>query len=139
MTKREDMYAFPWNSLISAYAESDFHVDALAFYVHMVEEGFDSLLFQFFTFFGLIIHHRLKRALFPDLQFSQSAMQKLLDSQQHVAKEVEEIRLKINILNQHVEDLKHHLTSSEAVLETIIQQKAQVLETKAALSAPLGY
>lgn len=58
MTKREDMYAFPWNSLISAYAESDFHVDALAFYVHMVEEGFDSLLFQFFTFFGLIIHHR---------------------------------------------------------------------------------
>jgi hypothetical protein len=38
-----------------------------------------------------------------------------------------------------VEDLKHQLTSSEAVLESIIQQKAQVLETKAALSAPLGY
>jgi len=80
-----------------------------------------------------------KHALFPDLQFSQNVMQKLLDSQQHVTKEVEEIRLKINIFNQHVEDLKHQLTSSEAVLETIIQQKVQVLETKAALSAPLGY
>ena len=80
-----------------------------------------------------------KRSLFPDLQFSQNVMQKLLDSQQHVTKEVEEIRLKINIFNQHAEDLKHQLTSSEAVLESIIQQKAQVLETKAALSAPLGY
>ncbi|WJX32928.1 hypothetical protein P8452_21197 [Trifolium repens] len=80
-----------------------------------------------------------KHALFPDLQFSQDALQKLLDSQQHVTKEVEEINLKLNIFSQHVEDLKHQLTSSEAVLESIIQQKAQVLETKAALSAPLGY
>ena len=80
-----------------------------------------------------------KRALFPDLHFSQNALQKILDSQQHVTKEVEEMRLKINILNQHVEDLKHQLKVSEAVLESLIQQKAQVLETKAALSAPLGY
>jgi hypothetical protein len=49
------------------------------------------------------------------------------------------LRLKIDILNQHVEDLKHQLTSSEAILESIILQEAQVLETKAALSAPLGY
>jgi len=80
-----------------------------------------------------------KRALFPDLRFSQNALEKLLDSQQHVTKEVEDICLKINIFNQHVEDLKHQLTSSEAVLESIIQQKAKTLETKAALSAPLGY
>jgi phage-related minor tail protein len=80
-----------------------------------------------------------KRALFPDLHFSQDALQKLLDSQQHVTKEVEAINLKLNIFSQHVEDLKHQLTSSKAVLESIIQQKAQVLETKAALSAPLGY
>ncbi|XP_024634174.1 uncharacterized protein [Medicago truncatula] len=79
------------------------------------------------------------RALFPDLQFSQNALQKLLDSEQRVTKEVEEMRLKINIFNQHLEDLKHQLTSSEADLETIIQQKAKILETKAALSAPLGY
>ncbi|WJX31162.1 hypothetical protein P8452_19622 [Trifolium repens] len=80
-----------------------------------------------------------KRALFPDLHFSQDALQKLLNSEQHVTKEVEAINLKLNIFSQHVEDLKHQLTSSEAVLESIIQQKAQVLETKAALSAPLGY
>jgi len=49
------------------------------------------------------------------------------------------MQLKINIFNQHVEDLKHQLTSSKSVLESIIQQEAQVLETKAALSAPLGY
>jgi len=80
-----------------------------------------------------------KRALFPGLQFSQNALEKLLDSQRHVTKEVEDIRLKINIFNQHVEDLKHQLTSSEADLESIIQQKAKFLETKAALTAPLGY
>ena len=66
-----------------------------------------------------------KRALLPGLQFSQNALQKLLDYEQRVTKEVE--------------DLKHQLTSSEAVLETIIQQKAKILETKAALTAPLGY
>jgi len=66
-----------------------------------------------------------KRALLPGLQFSQNALQKLLDYEQRVTKEVE--------------DLKHQLTSSEAVLETIIQQKAKFLETRAALSAPLGY
>jgi uncharacterized protein YheU (UPF0270 family) len=80
-----------------------------------------------------------KRALFPDLQFSQDTLQKLLDSQQHVTKEVGDTRLKISIFNQHVEDLKHQLRSSEYVLETIMQKKAQILETKAALSAPLGY
>jgi ADP-heptose:LPS heptosyltransferase len=79
-----------------------------------------------------------KRALFPDLKFSQNALQKLLDSQKRVTKEVEEMSLKINTLNRHVEDLKQQLTVSEAILETIIQQKTQVLETKAALSSPLG-
>ncbi|AES70767.2 hypothetical protein MTR_3g062130 [Medicago truncatula] len=67
-----------------------------------------------------------KRALFPDLKFSQNALQKLLDSQQRVTKEVEEMRLKINIFNQHLEDLMHQLNE-------------QVLETKAAITAPLGY
>jgi hypothetical protein len=38
-----------------------------------------------------------------------------------------------------VEDLKHQLASSEAVLESIIQQEAQILETRAALSDPIGY
>ncbi|MCI24214.1 CC-NBS-LRR resistance protein, partial [Trifolium medium] len=66
-----------------------------------------------------------KHALFPDLHFSQDALQKLLDSQQHVTKEVEAINLKLNIFSQHVEDLKRQLISSEAVLESIIQQKAQ--------------
>jgi len=57
-----------------------------------------------------------------------NSLKNLLDSQQHVTKEVEETRLKINILNQHVEDLKHQLKVFESVLET-----------KAALSAPLSY
>ncbi|CAJ2640479.1 unnamed protein product [Trifolium pratense] len=80
-----------------------------------------------------------RRALFSDIQVSQDALQKLLESKQQVSKEVEVLRMKIDIFNQHVEDLKHQLTSSEAVLESIIQQEAQILETKAALSAPLGY
>ncbi|CAJ2638663.1 unnamed protein product [Trifolium pratense] len=80
-----------------------------------------------------------KRALFPDLQFSQDALLTLLDSKKQVTKDVEVMRSKIDILTQHVEDLKHQLTSSEAILESIIQQEAQVLESKAALSAPLGY
>jgi hypothetical protein len=66
-----------------------------------------------------------KRSLFPGLQVSQAALQKVLDSK--------------HILTQHVEDLKHQLASSEAVLENIIQQDAQILETRAALSDPIGY
>jgi hypothetical protein len=50
-----------------------------------------------------------KRA-FPGLQVSQAALQKLSDSK--------------HILTQHVEDLKHQLSSSVAVLETIIQKEA---------------
>ena len=73
-----------------------------------------------------------RRALFPDIQVSQDALHKLLDSKQQVTKDVEVLRLKISILNQHVEDLKQQLTSSEAVLESIIQQEV-------ALSAPVGY
>jgi hypothetical protein len=80
-----------------------------------------------------------RRALFPKLQFSKDALLKLLDSKQHVTKEVEELSLKIKFFNQHVEDLKHQLKSSKAVLENIIQQEEQVLKTKAALSVPLGY
>ncbi|KAL5073109.1 hypothetical protein RYX36_012093 [Vicia faba] len=80
-----------------------------------------------------------KRALFPDLQFSRDAMQKLLDSKKHVTKQVEEMRLKLYFFNQHAEDIKHQLTSSEAVLASIIQQEEHVLETMAALSVPLGY
>ncbi|KAL5073108.1 hypothetical protein RYX36_012092 [Vicia faba] len=80
-----------------------------------------------------------KRALFPDLQFSRDAMQKLLDSKKHVTKQVEEMRLKLYFFNQHAEDIKHQLTSSEAVLASIIQQEEHVLETTAALSVPLGY
>lgn len=80
-----------------------------------------------------------RRALFPDIQVSQDALQKLLDSKQQVTKDVEVLRLKIGILSQHVEDLKHQLTTSETVLKSIIQQEAQVLETKATFSAPLGY
>ncbi|GAU18668.1 hypothetical protein TSUD_125010 [Trifolium subterraneum] len=83
-----------------------------------------------------------RRALLSNIQVSQDELQKLLESKQQVSKEVEVLRMKIDILNQHVEDLKHQLTSSEAVLESIIlkeAQEAQVLETKAALSAPLGY
>ncbi|PNX73605.1 putative CC-NBS-LRR resistance protein [Trifolium pratense] len=78
-----------------------------------------------------------RRALFSDIQVSQDALQKLLESKQQVSKEVEVLRMKIDIFNQHVEDLKHQLTSSEAVLESIIQQEAQVLETKAALMSSL--
>ncbi|XP_058762636.1 uncharacterized protein LOC131636013 isoform X3 [Vicia villosa] len=80
-----------------------------------------------------------KRALFPDMQFSRDAMQKLLDSKKQVTKEIEEMRLKLYFFNQHVEDIKHQLTSSEAILVSIIQQEEQVLETTAALSVPLGY
>ncbi|XP_058764096.1 uncharacterized protein LOC131637522 [Vicia villosa] len=80
-----------------------------------------------------------KRALFPHLKFSQDAMQNLLDSKKQVTKEVEEMRLKLYFVNQHAEDIKHQLRSSEAVLASIIQQEEQVLETTAALSVPLGY
>ncbi|XP_058768321.1 uncharacterized protein LOC131642047 [Vicia villosa] len=74
-----------------------------------------------------------RRVLFPDNKVSQDTLQKSLDSkQQAVAKEVEVLRLKIAILSQCTEDLKHQLTSSEAVLESIIQQKT-------VLSAPIGY
>ena len=66
-----------------------------------------------------------KRALFPGLQVSQQALQKLLDSK--------------HILTQHVEDLKHQLASSEAVLQNITQQEAQILQTRASLSDPIGY
>ncbi|GAU18662.1 hypothetical protein TSUD_124950 [Trifolium subterraneum] len=80
-----------------------------------------------------------RRALLSNIQVSQDELQKLLESKKQASKEVEVLCLKIDILNQHVEDLKHQLTSSEAVLESIILKEAQVLETKAALSAPLGY
>ncbi|AES70787.2 hypothetical protein MTR_3g062400 [Medicago truncatula] len=66
-----------------------------------------------------------KRALLPGLQVSQDALQKLLDSK--------------HILTQHVADLKHQLASSEAVLQNITQQEAQILQTRAALSDPIGY
>ncbi|WJX37129.1 hypothetical protein P8452_24929 [Trifolium repens] len=66
-----------------------------------------------------------KRALFPGLQVSQDALQKLLDSK--------------HMLTQHVKDLKHQLASSETILESIIQQEALILETRAALSDPIGY
>jgi len=73
-----------------------------------------------------------RRALFPEIQVSQDALQKLLDSKQQVTKEVEVLHLKIEILSQHVEDLKHQLTSSKAVLKNIIQQEAVLI-------APIGY
>lgn len=66
-----------------------------------------------------------KRVMFPGLQVSQAALQKLLDSK--------------HILTEHVKDLKHQLISSEAVLENITQQEAQILETRATLSDPIGY
>ncbi|RHN66506.1 putative P-loop containing nucleoside triphosphate hydrolase, leucine-rich repeat domain, L [Medicago truncatula] len=66
-----------------------------------------------------------KLALFPGLQVSQNALQNFLDSK--------------HILTQHVEDLKHQLASFEAVLQNITQQEAQILETQAALSDPIGY
>ncbi|GAU38862.1 hypothetical protein TSUD_154250 [Trifolium subterraneum] len=80
-----------------------------------------------------------RRALCSDIQVSHDALQKLMETKQQVSKEVEALRLKIEIFNQHVKDLKHQLTSSEAVLESIVQQEADILETKAALSVPLGY
>jgi hypothetical protein len=66
-----------------------------------------------------------RRALFPEIQVSQDALKKLSDSEERVTKDVEVMCLKI-------EDLNHQLTSSEAVLESIIQQEA-------ALSAPISY
>ena len=63
-----------------------------------------------------------KRALFPGLQISHHALQKLLDSK--------------HILSEHV---KHQLASSKDILESIIQQEAHILETHAALSDPIGY
>ncbi|KAI5408644.1 hypothetical protein KIW84_054469 [Lathyrus oleraceus] len=65
-----------------------------------------------------------RRGLFPDIQ--------VLDSKQQVTKEFEMLRFKIDNLSQYVEDLKHQLTSSETVLESIIQKEAD-------LSAPIGY
>ncbi|KEH34558.1 putative tetratricopeptide-like helical domain-containing protein [Medicago truncatula] len=46
MTKR-DMYAFPWNSLISGYAEMGLYDDAIALYFQMVEEGVEPDIFTF--------------------------------------------------------------------------------------------
>ena len=78
-----------------------------------------------------------RRTLYPDI--SQDVLKKLLDSKEHVTKEVEVLRLKIGILSEqmevlseHLEVLKHQLISSEAVLESINQQEV-------ALSAPVGY
>ncbi|WJX63858.1 Serine/threonine-protein kinase wnk4 [Trifolium repens] len=73
-----------------------------------------------------------RRALFPEIQLSPDALEKLLDSKKRVTKDVEDLRFKIHILSQHVEDLKLQLTSTEAELESIIQQEA-------VLSAPIGY
>ncbi|GAU33594.1 hypothetical protein TSUD_359730 [Trifolium subterraneum] len=73
-----------------------------------------------------------RRALSPQRQVSPDALEKLLESKKRVTKDVEDLRFKIDILSQHVEDLKHQLTSSEAVLESIIQQEA-------VLTAPIGY
>ncbi|CAJ2663191.1 unnamed protein product [Trifolium pratense] len=73
-----------------------------------------------------------RRALFPEIQVSPDALENLLDFKKRVTKDVEDLRLKIDILSQVAEDLKHQLTSSEVVLESIIQQEA-------VLSAPIGY
>jgi hypothetical protein len=73
-----------------------------------------------------------RRALFPEIQVSPDALEKLLDSKKRVTKDVEDLRLKIDVLSQVAEDLKLRLTSSEAELERIIQQEA-------VLSAPIGY
>ncbi|WJX92394.1 hypothetical protein P8452_74042 [Trifolium repens] len=73
-----------------------------------------------------------RRALFPEIRVSPDALEKLLDSKKQVTKDVEDLRLKIDVLSQVAEDLKLRLTSSEAVLESIIQQGA-------VLSAPIGY
>ncbi|KOM51300.1 hypothetical protein LR48_Vigan08g212700 [Vigna angularis] len=42
-----DTYAFPWNSLISGYAQMGLYDDAIALYFQMVEEGVEP---DFFTF-----------------------------------------------------------------------------------------
>ncbi|WJX92395.1 Serine/threonine-protein kinase wnk4 [Trifolium repens] len=73
-----------------------------------------------------------RRALFPEIQVSPDALEILLDSKKRVAKDVEVLRMKIDFLSPLVENLKHQLTSSEAELESIIQQEA-------VLSAPIGY
>ncbi|KAJ7949598.1 Pentatricopeptide repeat-containing protein [Quillaja saponaria] len=46
MTKR-DVSAFPWNSLISGYAEVGLYDDAMALYFQMVEDGVDPDVFTF--------------------------------------------------------------------------------------------
>ncbi|KAJ1426503.1 Tetratricopeptide-like helical domain superfamily [Sesbania bispinosa] len=46
MPKR-DTYAFPWNSLISGYAQLGLYDDAIALYFQMVEEGVEPDLFTF--------------------------------------------------------------------------------------------
>ncbi|XP_027355998.1 pentatricopeptide repeat-containing protein At4g25270, chloroplastic [Abrus precatorius] len=46
MAKR-DTSAFPWNSLISGYAQVGFYDDAIALYFQMVEEGVEPDLFTF--------------------------------------------------------------------------------------------
>jgi pentatricopeptide repeat protein len=46
MTKR-DVYAFPWNSLISGYAQLGLFDDAIALYFQMVEEGVEPDLYTF--------------------------------------------------------------------------------------------
>ncbi|KAK7263839.1 hypothetical protein RJT34_31436 [Clitoria ternatea] len=42
-----DTYAFPWNSLISGYAQLGLYDDAIALYFQMVEEGVEPDLFTF--------------------------------------------------------------------------------------------
>lgn len=66
-----------------------------------------------------------KRALIPGSVVSEDALKNLLESKR--------------VMSQHVEDLKHQLEFSEAILERITQQEAQVLEARAALTSPLGY
>ncbi|KAL4389904.1 hypothetical protein AHAS_Ahas03G0091700 [Arachis hypogaea] len=46
MPKRDE-YAFPWNSLISGYAQAGLYHDAIALYFQMVEEGVEPDLFTF--------------------------------------------------------------------------------------------
>ncbi|XP_061376263.1 uncharacterized protein LOC133318279 [Gastrolobium bilobum] len=73
-----------------------------------------------------------RRSMFPGIQVSQDALQKLLDSKRILTQHVEDLK-------HQVEDLKHQLASSQADLESILQQETQVLEARAALSAPIGY
>ncbi|XP_058766385.1 uncharacterized protein LOC131639980 isoform X2 [Vicia villosa] len=80
-----------------------------------------------------------KRALFPDMEFSQDALQKLLDSKKQITEDVEVMRFKIDILTRDVEELKQQLSSSEAGLESVIQREKEIVESKASLSVPLGY